>query len=127
METLVTSGNVDRRRMSRVSSVLKRNSFPRFTSVKSLVSSSKESATLTSAFSELLKRATVSVIINNKLATALLYTGSTGSFIAYEYAKEHMLQMAVNVYMSSSSLNSTVKRLCTVRLNLSESYQGFQV
>lgn len=127
METLVTSGNVDWRRRSRVTCVPKWNSFLRFTSVKSLVSSSKKSETLTSTFSELFKRATVSVIINNKVVTALLYTGSTGSFIAYDYAKKHRLQMdsaTGNVYMASSSLNYTVKGPCTVNHTLK---QGFHV
>ena len=76
----------------------------------------------TSASLESLKLAALYVLVGkNGAGTALMDTGSSGSFISLGYVRKHKLQMepaAGNVSMTSSSLKASIKGQCTVYLNL---------
>ena len=69
-----------------------------------------------------LKQAALYVLVGeNGAGTALIDTGSSGSFISLGYVRKHRLQMrpaAGNVSMASSSLKTSIKGQCTVDLNL---------
>ena len=61
----------------------------------------------------------------NGAGTALMDTGSSGSFISLGYVRKHRLQMkpsAGNVSIASSSLKASIKGQCTVDLNLQEEW-----
>ena len=76
----------------------------------------------TSASLGSLKQAALYVLVGkNGASTALIDTGSSGSFISLGYVRKHKLQMkpaAGNVSMASSSLKASIKGQCTVDLNL---------
>ena len=76
----------------------------------------------TSASLGSLKQAALYVLAGkNSADTALMDTGSSGSFISLSYVRKHKLQMkpaAGNVSMESSSLKVAIKGQCTVNLNL---------
>ena len=69
-----------------------------------------------------LKQAALYVLVGKYGAgTALMDTGSSGSFISLGYVRKHRLYMkpaAGNVSMASSSLRASIKGQCTVDLNL---------
>ena len=75
----------------------------------------------TSASLGSLKQAALYVLVGeNGTGTALMDTGSSGSFISLGYVRKHKLQMkpaAGNVSMASSSLKASIKGQCTVDLN----------
>ena len=70
-------------------------------------------------------------IYREKKATALMDTGSFGSFVSYDYAKKYSLKInptSGTVSMASSSLNASLKGRCSVNINLlSESYSNIQL
>ena len=76
----------------------------------------------TSASLGSLKQAALYVLVGeNGTGTALMDTGSSGSFMCLGYVRKHRLQMkpaAGNVSMASSSLKASIKGQCTVNFNL---------
>ena len=74
----------------------------------------------TSASLGSLKQAALNVLVGkNAASTALMDTGSSGSFISLSYVRKHKLQMkpaAGNVSMASSLLKASTKGQCTVYL-----------
>ncbi|XP_067121509.1 uncharacterized protein [Centruroides vittatus] len=68
-----------------------------------------------------LSRATVNIQLNNILARALVDTGSSESFIDYNFALCHRLQIiphSAQVSMATTALSSTVRGRCIVSINL---------
>ena len=88
-------------------------------------------ATIVSALSGRLKRATAFILVNDEAATALTDTGSSGSFISDNHVKRLKSKVnsaTGNVSMSSSSLNSPIKELYMVKINLlGESYPNIKL
>ena len=76
----------------------------------------------TSASLGSLKQAALYMLVGkNGAGTALMDTGSSGSFISLGYVRKHRLQMkpaAGNVSIASSSLKASIKGNCTVDLSL---------
>ena len=76
----------------------------------------------TSASLGFLKQAALYVLVGeNGARTALMDTGSSGSFISLGYVRKRRLQMKPatgNVSMASLSLKASIKEQCTVDLNL---------
>lgn len=77
------------------------------------------------ASSDLLRRATMYILIDGEGADALIDTGSSESFISHKIAKERKLKVfpaSGNVTMASSALSTSVRGCCVVDINVKGEY-----